>query len=69
MLYTKITITLSQNLCLNRLRHQLIIHVQSTAYCDVTIYNILMLQRLTYKFPLRILSQIEVLLQLTYCTY
>jgi hypothetical protein len=32
-------------------------------------YNILMLQRLTYEFPLRIVNQIEVLLQVTYCTY
>jgi hypothetical protein len=69
MLYTEISITMSQNPCLNPLRHQFIIHVQPTEYCDVTMYNILMLQCLTYEFPLRILNQIEVFLQLTYCTY
>jgi hypothetical protein len=41
MLYTEITITLSQNPCLNPLQHQFIIHVQLTTYCDVTMYNIL----------------------------
>jgi hypothetical protein len=43
--------------------------MQLIVYCDVTMENILMLHGLTEEFPLRILNEIGVLLQLTYCTY
>jgi hypothetical protein len=60
MLCIEISVTLSQNPYPNLIRHQFIVRVQPTVYCDVTMDNMPLLQCLTKEFLLRILNRFKV---------